>query len=251
MEEHILNAEKRGVKQFFVPGSTIEDSAESIELSKKYPTKIYGSAGIHPYHASLASIDMMDKLERLASDPFALCVGECGLDYSDGFPAAELQLPCFEAQVELACKLQKPLFLHERLAHTPFCTVMDKFSGKLPPCLVHCFTGTEAELGDYLERGCFIGITGYILKPHGQNLRKWISSIPLDRLVVETDAPYLGFKGCRVGYAKDAKKQSPNVPSALPFVVEAVAECMGITPMEVAEATTSTARRFLGISYGY
>ncbi|OQR83406.1 hypothetical protein THRCLA_10948 [Thraustotheca clavata] len=175
-----------------------------------------------------------------------VAVGECGLDYSPGFPTPELQMEWFLPQLDLACTLNKPLFLHERLAHEPFIAAL-KSKENLPPACVHCFTGTAEEARVYLDMGFYIGITGYICKPHGAALQTMLRDglLPLEQLVVETDAPYMGFNHCRRYEAKNIKRQYPNVPTSLPSIVQVIAECLNISPREVADVTTRNARRFL------
>ncbi len=173
-----------------------------------------------------------------------VAVGECGLDLSDGFPDISYQLPWFKQQLEMACALQKPLFLHERAAHELFISEIQKHDN-LPPAVVHCFTGTSDELDTYLKMGFYIGVTGYICKQkHGQHLRSILPRIPLDRLLIETDAPYMGFPKCRKGHS-NPKKQYPNVPTSLAMVVETIAKCLQLPMAQVANKTTLNARRFL------
>jgi TatD DNase family protein len=194
-DEHIRLAQQQGVRRFVVPGSTLVDSEASLALSKAYPDVVYSTAGVHPYNVRGCGdiSSAMQALIYLASEPLVHCVGECGLDYSEGFPEAALQQPWFEQQVRLACQIRKPLFLHERLAFEPFVTTLRSADATtpqgLPPCLVHCFTGTEAELLAYIDMGFYIGITGFLLKkPHGDALRECVKHIPLDKLMIETDA---------------------------------------------------------------
>ncbi|CAM9601677.1 unnamed protein product [Ectocarpus fasciculatus] len=252
IDHHIQVASSVGVKQFVVPGSTVEDSRGSLELARQKPNVVFSTAGVHPYHVqgSGSLEDAMASIATLAATEEARCVGECGLDYSEGFPAAELQLPWFERQVELACKLKKPLFLHERAAFVDFSEVLRRYDAShgLPPCLVHCFTGSEKELTAYIEMGFFVSVAGGICREKsGAALREAVKRVPLDRLMVETDAPYLGFSGCRKGHNKP-KKQNPNVPSALPAVVRVLAECLGLPFEEVARATLQNSRQFFGMA---
>ncbi|KAG5189512.1 hypothetical protein JKP88DRAFT_206023 [Tribonema minus] len=249
---HIDMARDVGVRQMVVPGSDLADSKAALDLARKYPGILYPTAGIHPYCVKdCGELEpAMSTLAELLADPLFTCVGECGLDFSEGFPEPELQLPFFERQVQLAVETRKPLFLHERLASRPFTDVLRAANAAppgLPPCLVHCFTGTGSELSVYLQMGFYIGVTGFLLKkPHGNVLRGCLQQVPLDRLMVETDAPYLGFPGCRKGHSQP-KRQYPNVPSALPLVVQAVADAMGVSALDVAAHSTRNARKFFGM----
>lgn len=209
---------------------------------------------MHPYNAlALPTSAEITALTDLAQLDECRAVGECGLDYSPSFPDPTLQKEWFREQLHLACTLQKPLFLHERLAHADFMALItscrSQFDGYFPPAVVHCFTGTAQELRAYVAEGFYIGVTGFICKKvQGAPLREMVQSIPLQRLVIETDAPYMGFPKCRRNEAADAKKQYPNVPSALPMVAEVVATALGKTPQEIASITRANARRFLRLS---
>ncbi|CAM9648966.1 unnamed protein product, partial [Choristocarpus tenellus] len=125
LELHLQVAASVGVKQFVVPGSTVSDSTKALELAREKPNVIYPTAGVHPYNVGDCGElgAAMEAIAVLAKDPTVRCVGECGLDFSEGFPSEALQLPWFEKQVELACQLRKPLFLHERNAFLPFVEV--------------------------------------------------------------------------------------------------------------------------------
>lgn len=257
IDEHIRLASDVGVKSFVVPGSNFVDTMEAIALSKQYPAGvIIATAGVHPYHVEgcgdvNVGMDLLKSVIMNDISHIAAC-GEFGLDFSEGFPPAELQIPYFEAQLSLACSVGKPLFLHERAAHAKFCEIMKAAElehGGLPPALVHCFTGAAEELDVYLSMGFYIGITGFVLKrPQGDALRECVGRIPLDRIMIETDAPYQGFPGCRVGNSKP-QRQSPNVPSSLPLVAKEVANLLGVSLETLASASTANARKFFNIAH--
>ena len=154
----------------------------------------------------------------MCSNPECVALGECGLDFNRNFSPPEVQLEAFEKQVELACRLKKPLFLHERDAHDEMISVLKKYESQLPPSVIHCFTGNMTQVQDYLNLGLYIGITGwysglfftthsilsiyivlfdcigYVWKDKSeQGIRKILTEnvIPLDRLLVESDAPFM------------------------------------------------------------
>ncbi|GMH65308.1 hypothetical protein TrRE_jg9217 [Triparma retinervis] len=243
---------------YLSPASTLEESERMLEVLKTLPSspssstsspfpQIKTTVGVHPYHASEAPplSSLASKITECLSDdklrPYIAAVGETGLDYSEGFPPSSAQLPVFLAQVRLACAHGVPLFVHTRLAHEDTLSVLAKAKAEfssLPPVLVHCFTGTEAEVRDYLELGFYIGVTGFVNKAYGAEVKDILSRriIPLDRLCIETDAPYMGFDGCRRTFVdsdeilstktgkerkKLIKQQYPNVPSSLPLVLKA------------------------------
>eukprot|EP00514_Thraustochytrium_sp_LLF1b_P006401 CAMPEP_0184540206 /NCGR_PEP_ID=MMETSP0198_2-20121128/18528_1 /TAXON_ID=1112570 /ORGANISM="Thraustochytrium sp., Strain LLF1b" /LENGTH=327 /DNA_ID=CAMNT_0026933757 /DNA_START=804 /DNA_END=1787 /DNA_ORIENTATION=+ len=249
--ELLDTAAEAGVCSWLVPGSCLEDSFESIQLAEKYSGgfDLYSTMGVHPYNVvtQAATFPLQETLAVMRKvAPQVVAIGECGMDLSEGFPSCEEQLPWFEGQVALACELGMPLFLHERLAHEQVMQVLDAHRSQLPPVLVHCFTGTAAELQTYLDMGFYVSFAGLICRSQaGKGLRDAISQVapPLDRVMVETDAPYLGFPGCRKSHG-DKKKVFPNLPCALPQVVTKLSEVLQISPAELGRAATANAVAF-------
>lgn len=258
MERHITTAQGKGVGTFVIPGSTLEDSALGLALARERPSVVLATAGIHPFRASQIEYNpgTLAALEALVTDPHCLAVGECGLDYSPGFPPAEAQLPWFRAHVRLALTHALPLYVHVRDAHDDFIVAMDDEmpvtgGSEGPPSVsvcVHCFTGTTAELDVYCQRGYYVSLSGHVLrmrsKPDSPDLADWLRLIPPDRLLIETDAPYMGFKGCRTSEAAKKTQNYPNVPAALPLVLQALVDAGGGSYDELALRTTANALRF-------
>ncbi|OEU10561.1 Metallo-dependent hydrolase [Fragilariopsis cylindrus CCMP1102] len=263
------------------PSSTILESEKSLELLKSDPPPpilIKTTVGVHPYHEQkkrMKNIIMMDREEEeqnTNTNRFCAAVGECGLDASEGFPSLEHQVPWFQMQIEIASELEMPLFVHERLAFDKTLELLEKAAPKIP-IIIHCFTGTKEECIEYIKRGYFISISGYILKESNDNCAEVISCleegvIPPSKLMIETDAPYMGFSGCRQLYldhnqeyvsSLNSKKRKrlqqsiyPNVPSSLPMVLSKVTECLQkhdstLTREKIAEMTTANARTFFGL----
>lgn len=272
MERHIVTAQDAGVAYFVVPGSTMRDSEQALALSRQRPASVLATVGIHPFRASeiVYCPDALDALEVLVADDHCLAVGECGLDYSDGFPAREAQLPWFRAHLQLAAKYDLPLYLHIRDAHGDFLRAMDdeKPPASVSVC-VHCFTGSTAELAEYCRRGYYISLSGHVIRMQAKSkqpgeaqgsdlaanpvadqacLAEWLRLIPPDRLLIETDAPYMGFKGCRATEVTKKAQNYPNVPASLPLVARAVASAGGIDYEELAARTTANALRFFSFA---
>ena len=147
---------------------------------------------MHPHHASDFDSETEELLRGLHAQPEVVAVGETGLDYYRDFSPRDAQRFAFERQLELAAECGKPLFLHQRDAHADFIACLDNVRGRIGRVVVHCFTGDDKELIDYLDRDCYIGITGWICdERRGTHLRELVKRIPADRLMLETDAPYL------------------------------------------------------------
>jgi Mg-dependent DNase len=295
------------IQGIFSPSSTLEEAERMYDLliqhQETYNTSttttttgidIRMSVGVHPYHASGGSslsfekdnqrirqlIQRDDGQEHHGGTKFITCIGETGLDYSEGFPCREDQIPWFRNQLELAKEYNLPLFLHERLAFDDTIRLMDEVFGQQsstttsssegstsggdldvdppisaaaaavvvashPKIIVHCFTGSKRECIEYVKRGYYLSVSGYICKS-GEGPRQVQEClvdgiIPMEKLMIETDAPYMGFASCRdlfyqvesgmnggVAFEQLSNKMKkrylkgiyPNVPSSLPMVLE-------------------------------
>ena len=186
---------------------------------------------------------LLGGLRELAAAPEVVATGEMGLDFFRDFSPRPVQEQAFQRQLEMAVAVGKPVFLHQRDAHARFLPILRDYLAQLPAAVVHCFTGSRAELHDCLDLGLYIGITGWINdERRGLHLREVVRGIPADRLMLETDAPYLLPRDIR-----PAPKSRRNEPHYLPWVLNAVARARGETPQAVAAATTANARRLFGL----
>lgn len=236
-------ARESGVEHILITGTSESASAEALALARQYPGYLSCTAGVHPHHASHWRAESAEMLGRLAESPEVVAMGECGLDYNRDFSPRALQRLCFEAQLELAADLGQPVFLHQRDAHQDFLTLLKNYREKLPGAVVHCFTGTRAELEDYLDLDCHIGITGWLCdRKRGASLRELVSKIPLERLMIETDAPYLTPQNL-----EQKPKSNRNEPAYLPAVLTMLAECTGYSATLLAEHSRANACSFFGL----
>ncbi len=231
------------VDRIIVTGTDEKSSVEASQLCQKHPNVLYSTAGFHPHHASEWNAKVEQVIRELITLDNVLAVGECGLDFNRNFSTPEAQKTCFESQLQIAVETQTPVFLHERDAYDAFSKILEPVMDILPGAVVHCFTGSKKTLSHYLEMGCFIGITGWICdERRGGSLRSALPYIPLDRLMIETDAPYLLPRTM-----KSKPKNGRNEPSFLPVVLEEIANILDI-PTDVLEAqTTKNAESFFGI----
>lgn len=242
-EEVVTRAEEAGVTPLIITGTSVRDSEEAAYYASRYPGKLYSTAGVHPHDAKDCGADTIGKLRELAALPQVTAIGECGLDYNRDFSPRDVQRDWFEKQICLAEELDMPLFLHERDAHEDFAAMLRDHPAVIRRAVVHCFTGTAAELRTYLDMGMFIGVTGWICdERRGKHLRELVKDIPLDRLMIETDAPYLTPRDLR-----PKPKGGRNEPAFLAHVLEVIASCMGQEKEEVAAATVRTTKHFFGI----
>ena len=235
-------ARAAGVSAIVVTGTSVPESTQALQLAKRHPQVVYATAGVHPHHARECDDSTIPALRVLAQQPGVVAIGECGLDFNRNYSPHPDQERWFAAQVELACDLGKPLFLHSRDAKDKFVEVLKQFKN-LPRAVAHCFTGDKAELHACLDLGLHIGITGWICdERRGAHLLSLVREIPPDRLLLETDAPYLTPRDLR-----PQPKARRNEPAFLPHVLRAVARCVGKPAAQVAEETTRNARRFFGL----
>lgn len=240
-EQVVERALAQGVTPLVITGTSLRSSWEAARYARRYPGKLYATAGIHPHDAKSCGGDTLAQLKELAAMPQVVAIGECGLDYNRDFSPRDVQRKWFGEQVRLAQELEMPLFLHEREAFADFISILKE--QQVQKAVVHCFTGTRAELIAYLDLGWHIGITGWICdERRGRHLQELVRMVPLDRLMIETDAPFLTPRDLR-----EKPADGRNEPAFLPHILQVVARCAGKPVDEVAEATTRTAREFFGI----
>jgi TatD DNase family protein len=247
------------------------DSHEKL-ISQTHRVVLNTTLGIHPcdvpkqFASSEKSIEIQFRqyLEHCGSGQDASketkfaspvkAIGECGLDYFRMKSSKQEQLDCFEMQLRLACEFQLPLFLHEREAHDDFVALLEKYLDKLKPnsTVVHCFGGTEKEMLKYLEMGFFIGITGFIAKEErGKALRGFVDKIPLNRLLLETDSPFMSPDNAKPFLMLETR----NEPCTIPLVAKCILQCYNnnrkkgktITLKQLSEITTQNARRVFNL----
>ena len=240
-EQVINRAVLAGVKRLIITGTSVGSSHEAQTYAHGFLGALYSTAGVHPHDSERCTADTIPALRKLATQSEVVAIGECGLDFNRDFSPRPVQERWFVAQVQLACELKKPLFLHEREAHQRFVSILTPYANQLDKAVVHCFTGSAKELETYLDLGFYIGITGWICdERRGNDLRRLLSRIPLNRLMLETDAPFLS--------PRDMKpRMGRNEPAFLPHILKAVAKAIGKSPEEVAFATTQTAISFFGL----
>ncbi len=221
------------------------DSKENQKIDRFVRTHdVYGTAGIHPHNADRASQEDFAGIEKIISEnQKVVAVGECGLDYDRMFSTRENQIRCLEKHIVLAEKLGKPLFLHERSAAEDFIRRFKKHQDICKKSVVHCFTGDRKTLEQYLSMGFSIGITGWICDDRrAKELREAVQMIPLDRILVETDAPYLTLRNV-------PGLDRTNTPQNIVYVVRELAKYMKVSEETLAEHARKNTERLFSISH--
>ena len=236
----LQRARDAGVSRMIVTGASREHSPKALALAQQHPGELFATAGVHPHHAIEYTEECDAEMRALHAHPEVVAVGECGLDYFRDFSPRPAQRKAFERQLQLAAENGKPLFLHQRDAHADFMAMMKQFDGRLGPAVVHCFTGSREELFDYLDQDWHIGITGWLCdERRGLHLRELVRSIPANRLMIETDAPYLLPRT-----VKPQPSHRRNEPMYLAHIVEELARDRSESVAATAAATTATAAAF-------
>ncbi len=239
----LQRARAAGVSQLVVTGASREHSPKALALALAHPGVLYATAGVHPHHASEYTDECDAELRELHAHAQVVAVGECGLDYFRDFSPRPAQHRAFERQLQIAADTGKPLFLHQRDAHEDFIAMMKTFDGTLGAVVVHCFTGTRKELFDCLDQDWHIGITGWLCdERRGQHLRELVKHIPAQRLMIETDAPYLLPRT-----VQPQPSHRRNEPMYLAHIADELARDRGEDVAMTAAATSTTARAFFGL----
>jgi TatD DNase family protein len=236
----LARALEASVVQQVVTGADLASSREAATLARAHPGRLSSTAGVHPHHASAFGAADRAEFRELLGAPEVVAAGECGLDYFRDFSPRIAQRAAFIAQLELAVDAGKPVFLHQRDAHEDFVAILRDYSARLAGGVAHCFTGGPAELEAYIELGLSVGITGWICdEQRGGALREAAPQIPADRLMLETDAPYLLPRDL-----VPTPKSRRNEPAHLPHIARAVAALRGESLESVGRTATENARRF-------
>jgi TatD DNase family protein len=233
----IERAVSLGVTKMVITGSSLASTRAAIELVRTAPDRFRCTAGVHPHHATELDDERYAQLRPLAECDEVAAVGECGLDYFRNFSPRDAQLDAFRRQLELAVAVDKPVFLHQRDAHEDFLAVMREYRPRLAGGVAHCFTAGLDEARAYLDLDLYIGITGWLCdERRGLHLREVVRHIPANRLLIETDAPYLLPRDLE---PKPATRR--NEPMYLPHVLRAIAAARNESAEELAAATTRNA----------
>jgi TatD DNase family protein len=242
-DEVMRRAAAAGVTTMIVTGSSDASNQRAADLAEANPGVLFSTAGVHPHHASDYT-DASDALIRsLVQKPAVVAVGECGLDYFRNFSPREAQLDAFRRQLDIARDTGLPVFLHQRDAHDDFVETLEPALPHLSRAVAHCFTGEHESLREYLAMGLYIGITGWICdERRGRHLHDIVDIIPDDKLLIETDAPYLLPRTIQ-----PKPKTRRNEPMHLTEVLRVVAEARGQDLEHVARVTTDNARRFFNL----
>jgi TatD DNase family protein len=235
LAQTVERARSAGVGRIIVTGTTVDETMAATRIAQQYG--LWATAGVHPHHARDCAAHTIDALRELCRHPRVVAVGECGLDFNRNYSPHPDQEKWFVAQLELGLSLDKPLFLHSRDAHPRFAQILKHHAVK--NAVAHCFTGERDELRAYLDLDLYIGITGWICdERRGRHLLDLVRIVPKERLLLETDSPYLTPRDM-----KPQPRARRNEPAFLPHIARAVARALGRPAEELAAETSANAAR--------
>ncbi|WP_133405731.1 TatD family hydrolase [Parashewanella tropica] len=227
----LQEANQHHVEAMVIIGSDLDESADVINTCSHYPNQLFATAGVHPHHASSWNSHSRNRLIELAKHPQVVAIGECGLDFNRNYSPKQDQLYAFEQQLHIAAELNKPIYMHCRDAHDEFIELLSKYRSAIPKAVLHCFTGDTKQLQDCLAMDLYIGVTGWICdERRGQELAEAVKHIPDNRILLETDSPYLIPRNL-----KPKPKSGTNYPKYLPNIAATIADLRGQPLKDLAE----------------
>jgi TatD DNase family protein len=244
LDEITLKAKSAGVIHQIITGTCLNSSLQASEITQSNPNYFSSTAGCHPHDAKDFTEADEIMLRDLSSNPSVVAIGECGLDFNRNYSPQDIQKTVFEQQIQLACSTKLPLFMHQRDAHDMFVEILTQYSGNYTKGVIHCFTGNKQQMKECLDIGLYIGITGWLCdERRGAELQEALKYLPLDRLMIETDAPFLLPRNI-----KPKSKSRTNTPENLTWIVKQVASLLNIEEELVATIATNNTKEFFALT---
>ena len=242
-QEVVEEAYQADISPLILTGTNMPENQQCLKICKQSKTPLFTTAGVHPHSASEYTTETSKQLRALLAEDCVVAIGETGLDFNRNFSSPEEQVYAFEKQLELAAETGLPLFLHERDAHQKQLDMLKTYRGEISTAVAHCFTGTQQELYNYLDLDLHIGITGWICdERRGSHLHPLLKDIPANRLMLETDAPYLLPRDMR-----PKPKSRRNKPLYLQHILQVIAELLDKPAEQVAKESRSTTIEFFNL----
>lgn len=236
-DEMLMRARENGISYIINVGYDIASSKRSIALAEKHEF-IYAAVGIHPHDAETEGAKGLEEVAILASNPKVVAIGEMGLDYYRDLSPRDIQKDMFRKQIGLALKLKKPIIVHDRDAHGDVMNILKEENASQAGGVLHCFSGSLEMARECLEMGFYISIAGPVTFNNARKLQEVAASIPLDRLLIETDAPYL---------TPEPNRGKRNESAYVVNVARKIAELKNISVEDIAHATTANAKKLFNI----
>jgi TatD DNase family protein len=237
LDQVLKSADEAGIKQILTIGCDLKSSAQSITLAGRFAC-VHAAVGIHPHDAQEANAEGLALLESLIGAPKVVAVGEIGLDFYRNRSPHDQQREAFRRQIRLARKFNKPIIVHDRDAHAEVLRILREEGAEQIGGVLHCFSGDLEMARSCIDLGFYLSFTGNITYPKNTELREVVAGIPIDRILIETDCPYLSpqpFRGKR------------NEPAYVKLTAEKIAEIKGLTLADVSRVTNRNAYDLFGI----
>jgi TatD DNase family protein len=242
LPEVLSRAAEAGLVHQLVTGTSLESSQKALSLCQNHP-RLSATAGIHPHEAQRVDASILAGVRQLLDNPLVRAVGETGLDFNRDYSPRPIQEKVFIEHLAMATDTGLPLFLHQRDAHSRFLPILKDFRDSISGGVVHCFTDNRQALYDYLDLGMYIGVTGWLCdERRGQHLQELVKDIPPDRLLLETDAPYLLPRTLR-----PKPRSRRNEPAWLTEILHTLAICCDRPAAQLAAQTTENAIRLFNL----
>ena len=227
-----------GVRGWITVGTDLEDSRKAVELANRFEN-MFAAVAIHPHEAKSADQKAIAELKELAKNKKVVAIGETGLDFHYDFSTPQQQLDCFIRHLEIVAELNLPVIIHSREAFDETLKVLERGGGVKSKVVFHCFSGSAEQAKLILDRGYFISFTGVVTFKNAEKTRKAATAVPVERLMIETDAPYMSPEPMR--------KQKVNEPALLVHTARFMAELKGIEPTEFAQKLTIATKQFFSL----
>jgi len=235
--EILQRAQENNVNKIVSISSDIPSTEATISLALEYDY-IFATTGLHPHSADAMSEEVLLGIDHFAEKDKVVAIGETGLDYFYMNSEKEVQIKSFAEQIRLGKKHDLPIIIHVRDADEDMQEILSKESLSDTPGVIHCFTGDYDTAKKYLDLGFYISFSGIVTFKRSEELREAAKKIPMDKVLIETDSPYL---------APVPYRGKPNEPSYVKYVAETIAEVRGISFDEVAKLTKANAERLFRI----
>jgi TatD DNase family protein len=236
----IERSKAAGVVGWITVGTDPEHNRKAIELAEKFEN-MYAAVGIHPHDARTVTPDILKELRALAQNNKVVAIGETGLDYHYNFSSRQEQKRVFAEHLKIASELNLPVIIQCREAFDETMDILEQHSGDVKKVVFHCFTGSAEQAKIVLDKGYFISFTGVVTFKNAEKTRRAAEVVPLDRLMVETDCPYMSPEPMR--------KQKINEPALMIHTARCLAELKGMDLADFAEAVTATSKVFFGLPF--
>ena len=245
----LTRARTAGIERLIITATNLEAAADSLNFLTTLQTRrdvprLYTTVGIHPHDAAKATPDWQLRINTLAEHSAVVAIGETGLDFNRNFSPADIQRDVFAGHIDIANETDRPLFVHDRESHGEVLRMLKAREVRPQNVVIHCFTGTAQELDDYLTAGYWIGITGWVCdRRRGQSLRDLVPRIPLNRLLIETDAPFL-LPHDLPGDVMHPPVGRRNEPAYLKHIAATLADLLQVSRPTLSKQTTTNAVTF-------